>query len=261
MVILNTLHGRNNLINNYDKRKYALSMRRIEYGVWGYDIGNFQVVTLTTREGDSQDTDRFAKDFKRLVSFIRSKVGEMQYCGCYEVSPKKGLLHWHGMFRIKGGVFKLYEGKMLSVKEWKDKNGRYHSKHLDANRRVLGDKWNELHNAFAVNCDRVRDMKHIGSYITKHIVKNYLEEVIVKNKFLISRKWRRDGLKEIMERFKLWWQEGFDEVWMSRYGWKVLNELIRSWCEVGSAVVKSNFGEFVVVQNKINDEIYNLEVK
>lgn len=42
-----------------EKRKYALAMRRVDYGCWGYPVSLFRSLTLTTREGDDNSIGRF----------------------------------------------------------------------------------------------------------------------------------------------------------------------------------------------------------
>ena len=65
-------------------------------------------------------------------------------------TPGNELIHYHGLLRVHGVWFQLYSGKPLSVKECKGSDGKFHSDHIDRNRRMLGDKWNEIHNAFVI---------------------------------------------------------------------------------------------------------------
>ena len=43
-------------LSNSERRRYALALRRVDYGVWGYPISLFRVITLTTREGDDKSS-------------------------------------------------------------------------------------------------------------------------------------------------------------------------------------------------------------
>ena len=99
-------------LSKAEKRKYALAMRRIDYGIWGYSVKLFFEMTLTTREGDDNSTERFGKDVGKLIKWMRGLGFTIAYCGVYELSPGKRLLHWHGLLRVKGGFLKLYEGKV-----------------------------------------------------------------------------------------------------------------------------------------------------
>ena len=41
----------------FDARKYAISMRQLDFGIWGYPKGIFYAIHLTTREGDDNSTN------------------------------------------------------------------------------------------------------------------------------------------------------------------------------------------------------------
>ena len=217
-----------------EKRKYALAMRRVDYGIWGYPISLFKKITLTTREGDDNSTERFKKDFRKLVVWFRKLGYEVEYCGVFELTPAKQLLHWHGLLRIKSGYFPV-------------------------TRRELGDKWNEIHNAFAVEIEPVRKMAYLQKYINKHMVKDYLAQSIIRNKFLVSDGWMRKGYKEIIAEFKHWWRNGSGELWLAKEAWNVLNRVVKKFCEGEDVVVKANFGFFKLVDGRVDDEIYEGE--
>lgn len=102
----------------YDRRKYAQSLRRIESGVWGYAKSLFYVIHLTTREGDDNSSERFVGDFRKLVKWFRSLGYVLHYCSAMGFTPGKGLVHSHGLLRVKGGFLKLYEGKVVYYKKF-----------------------------------------------------------------------------------------------------------------------------------------------
>jgi len=249
-------------LDKVQKRKYAMAMRRIDYGVWGWSSSVFQEVTLTTRLGQDQSTDKFKKDLRLLVQWMRRRGIKIEYCGCYELSPLKGLLHWHGLFRIKGGFLKLYDGEVRDLKEWKGDDKQWHSKHLNANRRALGDRWFEIHGAFRVSIDKVRNEEEMKSYILKHIVKDYLNEDLIRNKFLVSKGWCRKGTNEINDEFKRWWVNGYEKIgWMSSKGYKMMNDMLRRWCEMNEVQVNASFGYFKVQGLNIDAQLYDFKDK
>lgn len=247
-------------LTRYEKRKYALALRRIDYGIWGHPISLFYVITLTTREGDDNTTERFGKDVKLLIRWIRKLGYKVEYCGVYELSDEKGLLHWHAILRVKGGYFKLYEGERRDDKHrWKGKDGTIYSKHINANRKALGDKWNELHNAFVVKIQPTISRAFLGKYINKHLVKDYLAEGVIRNKFLVSSGWMRKGVKELVVEFKHWWVNINNDIWVSNAGWALLKIIIRKWCEGKNIRVGNDNGYFDLSAGRITAEIYGSE--
>ena len=132
------------VLNHNDKTKYALGMRRLNVGCWGFPLENLRAVHLTTREGDDNSSWRFSKDLRKLVNSFRREGYEIEYCGVLELSPKKHLLHWHGLFRIEGGFFISDDMRVA--------------------RRTLGDRWNELHGAFAVKMVPVTHTLELEQY-------------------------------------------------------------------------------------------------
>lgn len=255
-----------------EKRKYALANRRFDYGIWGYLPTLFFEVTLTTRErdmlpgikGNKKVATKFGKDNQRLMKWIESSGYEVEYCGCFEFTPQKHLLHWHGIWRVKGGFLKLYKGDVKDINNtWTDNEGHKHSKHIDANTKALGDKWNELHDSFSISLGQVSNMDALQAYIKKHIIKDYLNQGIIRNKFLVSKGWCRDGIKEINEEFKRWWINGIESgSWMSDKGYKILNEAVKLWCEVGIVGINyKNIGWFQANGKNITNEIYDYSTK
>jgi hypothetical protein len=203
-----------------EKRKYALALRRVDYGVWGFPVSLFKVITLTTRQSDDNSTGRFVKDFRKLIAYYR-RYFNIEYCGVFEISPKSNLLHWHGLLRIKGGYFPV-------------------------SRRMLGDKWNEIHHAFAVQIENVEHMNYLNKYINKHMVKNYISEEIIRNKFLVSRGWARAGIKVLSDDFRNWWRNASGDIWVSEAGYNTLNELIWRYCKKIPIVVRLENGYFIM---------------
>ena len=205
-------------LTHSDKMKYMQGMRRLNLGFWGYPASTLRAVHLTTREGDDNTQGVFSKHLRKLISFWRSQGYEIEYCGALEHSPGKGLLHWHGLVRIKGGYF--LDGNIHKV------------------RRLLGDKWNEIHHAFVVEITQVNSYLELREYISKHIMKEYIaEEEYLRNKFLFSRGWMRKGWKEAQNLAKLWTlggeesDGGLNVIFMNKEKWAKVNEIMQAWAE------------------------------
>jgi hypothetical protein len=205
-------------LTHSDKMKYAQGMRRLNLGFWGYPASTLRAAHLTTREGDDNTPKVFSKDLRKLISFWRSQGYDIEYCGALEHSPGKGLLHWHGLLRIKGGYF--LDGNIHKV------------------RRMLGDKWNEIHHAFVVEVTQVNNHLELREYISKHIMKEYIdEEEYLRNKFLFSKGWMRKGWKEVETLAKLWTLGGEESdgglsLWlMNKDRWTKVNEIMQAWAE------------------------------
>ena len=200
-----------------EKAKYAIAMRRLNLGWWGYPVSTLRAVHLTTREGNDNTTKVFARDLRKLVNSFRYEGYDVQYDGALEYTPEKGLLHWHGLFRIKGGYFL---GSMVKPED-------------EAKvRRIMGDRWNEYHGAFVVKIKLVGSENELKKYILKHILKEYLgEDDDIRNKFLFSKGWMREGWKEVESLAKTWVLGGLDLHWMNKELWMKVNEIMRAWAE------------------------------
>ena len=204
-------------LTHTEKMKYAMAMRRLNLGYWGYPVSALKSIHLTTREGNDNTTKVFARDLRKLVGSFRAEGYDVQYDGALEYSPGKGLLHWHGLFRVKGGYFIL----PMNTPENKAKV-----------RRVLGDRWNECHGAFVVEIKPVRNNKELRKYIAKHIMKEYVgEDEAIRNKFLFSKGWMREGWKEVESIAKGWVLGGLDTIYMNKERWNKVNEIMLSWAE------------------------------
>jgi len=193
-------------LTHNEKVKYAMAMRRFNIGIWGWSVSVFRKIVLTTREGNDNTTAVFAKDLRKLVSSFRAEGYDVQYCGAFEYTPQKGLLHWHGLLRIKGGYFPI-------------------------TRRMLGDKWNEIHGAFVVEIKPVDTGKQLKEYILKDIMKQYLGEDEIRNKFLFSKAWMREGWKMTEGIAKGWVLGGESAIFMNKERWALVNEIMLAWAE------------------------------
>lgn len=190
-----------------EKMKYAMAVRRLNLGYWGYPVSTLIALHLTTREGDDNTTKVFAWHLRKLVGEFRAEGYDVQYCGALEYTPQKGLLHWHGLLRIKGGYFPV-------------------------TRRELGDRWNRIHGAFVVKITAVKTNKELREYIVKHILTQYVgEEDTIRNKFLFSKGWMREGWKEVEGVAKGWALGGMDAIFMTKERWDKVNEVMLAWAE------------------------------
>lgn len=207
-------------LTHTEKMKYAMAMRRLNLGYWGYPLSTLRAIHLTTREGNDNTTKVFAYDLRKLVLKFREQGYELQYDGTLEYTPGKGLLHWHGLFRIGGGFF-------LCPVDKTEKKGR----------RILGDLWNECHGAFVVQIKPVGSNKELRKYILKHIMKEYVgEDEGIRNKFLFSKGWMREGWKEVEVIAKGWVLGGASAIFMNKERWALVNEIMQAWAEKGTAM-------------------------
>lgn len=194
-------------LTHSEKMKYAQAMRRLNLGLWGYPLSTLWQIHLTTREGNDNTTEVFARDLRKLILWFRGMGYDVQYDGALEYTPEKGLLHWHGILRVKGGYFPI-------------------------TRRMLGDKWNEIHGAFVVKMKCVNSGSELKKYILKHIMKQYLgEEDEVRNKFLFSKGWMRLGWKEAEAVAKEWATGGLGAMYMNKERWKLVSEIMEAWAK------------------------------
>jgi hypothetical protein len=199
-------------LTHRERAKYATAMRRLNLGYWGYPVSTLRAIHLTTREGNDNTTEVFARDLRKLIGSFRAEGYDVQYDGALEYTPGKGLLHWHGLLRIKGGYFPV-------------------------TRRMLGDRWNEFHGAFVVKMTAVNTNKELREYITKHIMKEYVgEDAAIRNKFLFSKGWMREGWKVVEGIAKLWVLGGLSAMYMDKDRWALVNEIMQAWAEKKNAV-------------------------
>jgi len=200
-----------------------MGMRRLNVGIWGYPVSTLRAVHLTTKAGNDNTPWVFARDLRKLIGSFRDEGYVLQYDGALEFSPEHHLLHWHGLFRIKGGYF------IKPMISWQDRA---------VVRRTLGDRWNECHGAYRVAIKDVGSKKDLKEYILKHIMKEYIgvdEEI--RNKFLFSRGWMRPGWKGIEDLAKLWILGGHESdggmsaMLMTKEKWDRVNEIVQAWAE------------------------------
>lgn len=206
-----------------EKRKYAVAMRRLNVGILGYSVSTLRAVHLTTKEGNDNSPWVFARDLRKLVGGFRADGYELQYNGALEFSPDNHLLHWHGIFRVKGGFF------LNSMNTWQDRASV---------RREVGDRWNKCHGAFVVQITEVFSRRELKEYILKHILKEYIgADEEIRNKFLFSRGWMREGWKRVEDLGKLWMLGGVESdgglsaMFMSKEMWYRVNEIVEAWAE------------------------------
>ena len=225
------------MFTKYDKRKYAQAMRRIEIGIWGHKKSLFRTINLTTRAGDDNSPGRFIRDFRKMIKWLRSKsLGRpIEYCCALGYTPENELLHVHGLLRVKGG-------------------------YLPVSRRELGDKWNELHGAFAVKMAPVKSYGILLEYVSGHIMKDYSSAGMIRSHFLVSRGWRNHGYENIVEEVKEWYLNGIDSGWLDSKGWRIVNKVIKGYCEHKDMIIKADFGHVIIRHGRVVEaEIYGYE--
>ncbi|MGD1118113.1 MAG: hypothetical protein ABR886_01335 [Dehalococcoidales bacterium] len=198
-----------------ERMKYAKSMRTLEIGVWGHRPGCFFAIHLTTRQGDDMSDKRFKTDLRKLVMWIRKISGvKVEYAGALGYSPGNHLLHFHGLLRFKGFM------------------------KMQITRRMLGDKWNEIHGAFVVKMDGVRTMKDLEKYILQHIMKDYVAGGMGEKFVVESKGWRRKIPEDMIKAFKEWYIKIDDSPWLDKDGYRCLNEVVKLYCMRKEAVVE-----------------------
>lgn len=214
-----------------DKVRYAKGIERIKGGIYGFSNTLFFAVNLTTREGDDNQFERFSKDFKKLVRWMRGSH-TLEYCGVMGLTPQKGLVHGHFIFRVKYGYFKLYSGKEKDNREaWFDERGLKHTKHIDANRKALGDKWNEIHNAFVVHMGDFPEGFEIERYISEHVMKDYTVNGMYGRRFLVSGGWRKKFSVRDERFIKNWWRNSITTACMTSDDYRLLSIVRKKICE------------------------------
>lgn len=225
------------------KRKYAIAMRRVSLGWWGFTPNCFRSVTLTTRLGDDNTPKKFHKDLRKLVRQYRNKGYELEYCGALELSPKNKLLHWHGLFRLKWGFF-LHED-------------------IGRARAQLGSDWNKVHGAFAVKIGYIWNENTYAKYVAKHMLKQYLDEddFEVNQKMLVSGGWMRKGWKRARDTIINWMSGGHGMFLLTKSHFKVINELLKGWCIGGIFVHQTKTGGYIWIQDRVIVEAVNYDSK
>jgi hypothetical protein len=210
-------------LSGAEKRKYAMAYRRLNLGTWGYAVSTLRAVHLTTKAGNDNTPVVFAKDLRKLVDSFRCDGYDLQYNGALEFSPEHHLLHWHGIFRVKGGFF------IKPMISWDDRKLVL---------RELGIRWNKIHGAFRVEIAPVGSRRDLEAYILKHIIKEYIGvDEDIRNKFLFSRGWMRLGWKMVEDLAKQWVlggsepDGGLDSLYMDKSRWDKVNEVVRAWAE------------------------------
>jgi hypothetical protein len=221
-----------------DRRVYARAMKRLEYGYWGYPLSLFRKVTLTTREGDDNTRRTFLKHLKQLVDSFRKEGYDIECCGVLLPTPGKGLLHWHGLWRIKGGYFlhPLPDPGREAEKE-------------------VRKRWKKIHNAYEVDFEPLNREGEFEAYISKHTLKGYVEEHARLN---FSKGWTRPGLKEarkVMERFV---SKELGRWYITSSGWKLLNEIEKAFCCGENHLWRD--GNFALWVHEHQCELYDLSV-
>ena len=195
------------------KRRYAKAMKRLEYGTWGYAPSLFRKLTLTTRGGDDNSVERFLKDLKELRRRCAALGYEIEYAGGIGYTPKKGLVHWHGLWRIKGGYFLCP---------------------LEDTKRVAEQKirklWLEIHNAFEIEFDSVDSGNDLQKYIVKHILKDLMDSAYGLERLNGSKGWPRPGVKEALKLIEYFVSKGKGRRVISQDGWARVNEMEKVFC-------------------------------
>jgi hypothetical protein len=84
----------------------------------------------------------------------------------------------------------------------------------------------------------VGSRKELKKYVLKHILKEYIGvDEDVRNKFLFSRGWMREGWKKVEDLGKLWVlggresDGGMSAMFMTKKGWDEVNEIVQAWAE------------------------------
>lgn len=246
-----------------EKRKYALGCRRIELGLHGYNPNRFWSIHLTTKALDDNSSKRFIKDVRKLIKWMRKDLrNDIEYIFGVGYTPINNLIHAHGLIRVnKVHYFKLYDGDLKSGRMYKG-DRKLHSPHIDANRRALGDKWNEIHGAFIVDIQHYRESEVLNEYIVKHMLKDISVNASMRSSFLVSKGWRKKVSKDLEYDFKRWWIELYDLSWLDKKGWNVYNDLIKGIMKGGDVYIEDSRGHFLVNSRGVvvESEIYTMEV-
>lgn len=237
-------------LTSSEKQKYVLGCRRLELGTWGYAPSVFRKLHLTTKAGNDNTAINFSKDFRKLIRWMKTKVGDVEYCGALGYTPKNNLIHGHFIIRVKYGYVKLYDGYPKDdTRYWFDERGDRHSEHEDANRRALGDAWNKYHGAFVVGMlGRFSESGEFIKYITSHVMKDYMsykgnESV----RFLKSKRWDWRCKNGMVTQFRNWWRDTVGTSYLSENGgFELLYQFQKRMCEGRTFKIVNDKGEIQV---------------
>ena len=188
-------------------RKYFRARDRGRAGSEGDSFREFRVdefvkYELTTREGDDNTYKRMANDHKVLLHYLRKKGYKLSYIACTELSPNKGLMHLHGMFR---GV-KLPDHALLK------------------------DIWSRLHNAPIVWIQSCWDKDNVVDYAVKHVVKQYPETSRNGQRLMLAKDWMPKNYQVVKKLLNAAALKMIMDGIGSKQVWERVNEVFYRWC-------------------------------
>lgn len=228
-------------LTDAERRLYAMLMGRARKGVYGHLVPGFWCIHLSTRKGDDNSLERLRADFVTLMAWIRSLGYKVQWFGGMGYTPKAGLVHCHAILRVEGG-------------------------NLAITRRMLGDKWNEIHGAFAVQITRsARTLENVLKYVTQHVLKDMFRAEMegdgdsgvrgrrgACSKYeLRSRDWLPRGWQRFRKVLVNWYSGGHGGFTMRKEDWKNVDKWVRLWCESKDFTIHGLYGYIKVVNGEI----------
>lgn len=211
-------------------RKYFRSLERGKSGVLGnserkYKVREFCKYELTTKEGMDNTWETMSKHHKALILELRKRGCELEYFACGELTPSRGLLHVHGIFR--GEKF--------------------------PNQRELSKIWEKIHGAFRVWLEQPRSEYSCVEYMSKHVVKEYPVMSELGSRLLISKGWMPENwsiVKELLDKAAIKAVANGRE---KERAWSMVQAMYGRWC-IGKATLPvpvKNMGAVVLCGQKV----------
>ena len=202
-------------------RRYAVGMERLKAGYMGFSDRHFAALHLTTRQGDDNSVKRFRKDLNKMLFWMKKEFGVEAYAGCLALTPDNHLLHWHGVLRFGPGI--VWETYHQPDNTW--------DLIQPVNRRQVGDKWNEIHNAFAVEITPARGESFIKQYIATHITHD-IGGMGVDGRVVSSGNWIRRDYKLVEAGVIRYLCDGeSSKMLMCSWKWNMKRSVLNAWCQ------------------------------
>lgn len=201
-----------------ERQKYSRARNRIEAGIEYHGLKNIRIITLTTKAGTDMDWQNMRNDLKTLMKGYRRNGYNIEYIFSPELSPRRKLLHLHGMFATKETIL---EGD-------------------------LSDRWERIHaGSFRVFIERIRSPKAIQKYVTKHILKGneQVRQTGSYRGYICSRGWLPNGWNQVRTEFIREGIRRIEDEYVNQEQenviWNHVNRKFLDWCKLEGIMRRS----------------------
>ena len=224
-----------------ERRHYAKAKRTFELGLWGHPLHLIKGVELTTRSGNRNTRAELIRDNRNLRLKMRREGWLAEDCFAMEVSPKHGLLHLHGFYRVTERIPAAKLHGMLS---------KY---------------WSAIHGAPVVWVQDIYSAEGLMKYNLKHALKNYVNYGFKHWRILKSKKWLPVGARKV-ERLLVAWALEHGGLWGSdddldvfqgeyiAYAFEQADDYLWRWCNDEMITLWFDAGMVVIDGHNIFDE-------